>query len=88
VIEICGNIKAPMTKNPNPNKIPMTNTQAPIPSEHVVRRFRKQFGPFWEMVIGAWDLTGIWPLGRWDLRRGGTAETVAYPRDGSPALSF
>jgi len=23
---------------------------------------------FWNLVIGAWDLIGIWLLGRWDFR--------------------
>ena len=55
--------KIPMTKFPNPNKIPMTNTQAP--DEHVIRHFRQQFDAF--LGFGHWGLGFDWDLGTWSL---------------------
>jgi hypothetical protein len=50
-----------MTKEPNPNQIPMTKSQTPM---------EETFGQpiaVWDLVIGFWDLIGIWLLGHWDF---------------------
>jgi hypothetical protein len=66
-----------MTKFPNPNKIPMTNTQYPSPSERIIRHFRQQSDTF--LGFGHWDLGFHWDLETWSL--GFMAETLT-PRNG------
>jgi hypothetical protein len=52
-----------MTKLPNPNQIQMTKFQ--IPKGNLTR---VSLGPTpWALVIGVWDLIGIWILGHWDF---------------------
>jgi hypothetical protein len=41
------------------------NDQAPNPKEEFRRR-----NVFWDLVIGAWDLIGVWLLGHWDFQAG------------------
>jgi hypothetical protein len=76
-----------MTKCPNANKIPMTNTQANAKTSSVIfvsnttlfgllalqflvfsATFLVAATPRWDLVIGVWDLIGIWALGHWDFR--------------------
>jgi hypothetical protein len=66
-----------MTKFPNPNKIPMTNTHARANMSSVICSGNLMF--FWDLVIGTWNILGIWHLGHWDLQHGDTAETVTHP---------
>jgi hypothetical protein len=48
--------KFPMTKEPNPDQIPVPNDQIPMKSRFCTGR-ASEF--FWDLVIGAWDLIGI-----------------------------
>jgi hypothetical protein len=63
-----------MTKSqcPNPNQNPKPKTQNPMPNAQApnpnpMPKSRVNRHLFWDLVIGTWDLIGIWNLGAWDF---------------------
>jgi hypothetical protein len=60
-IKIRSDVENPMTEEPNPNQIPITNDQMPGIS------YLTQAASSWDLALGHWVLIGIWYLGHWEF---------------------
>jgi hypothetical protein len=68
---------------PSPKSQSKSNDQAQNPKPKA--KIAAELAPFWELVIGTWDLIGIWNLGAWDFSQSNSPPNMSRAHGVSPS---